>query len=177
MTIGIISDTHDRLDTLERAVQTFKQHGVKLVVHCGDWIAPFTVAKIVSLVRDELNCPLKGVFGNNDGDLFYILTQNYAQGWNIEFSDTILELEFDGRKIAVYHGTDQAVTASLIASKRYAAVFTGHTHAPLNEAKDGILHLNPGSTSYLRNGSIIDEATVAVYDTEAHTAQIIALDS
>ncbi len=176
MTIGVISDTHDRLDTLRPAIRTFKNEGVGLIVHCGDWIAPFTVAKIVMLVKEHLGCPLKGVFGNNDGDLFFILTKNYVQGWNIEFSDTILELDFEGRKIAVYHGTDQGITASLIASKRYAAVFTGHTHVPLNEMKDGVLHLNPGSTSYIRNGSIVDEATVAVYDTETHAAQIIAVD-
>lgn len=175
MTIGIISDTHDRLDTLERAVTVFKQHNVELVIHCGDWIAPFTVAKIAALAKEQLHCPLKGVFGNNDGDLFYILTQNYLKSWGIEFSDTVLELEQDGKKIAVYHGTDAGITESLIASKRYDAVFTGHTHAPLNETRDGILHLNPGSTSYIRNGAIIDEATVAIYDTATDKAGIIQL--
>ncbi|MBI3305054.1 metallophosphoesterase [Candidatus Parcubacteria bacterium] len=175
MTIGVISDTHDRFDTLEPAIRTFKKEGAGLVVHCGDWIAPFTVAKIVMLVKEHLGCPLKGVFGNNDGDLFSILAKNYAQGWDIEFSDTILELEFDGRKIAVYHGTDRAITDSLITSKHYDAVFSGHTHVPLNETREGVLVLNPGSTSYIRNGSIIDEATVAVYDTAANKAEIIQL--
>ncbi len=175
MTIGIISDTHDRLDTLERAIQAFKQHGVELVVHCGDWIAPFTVAKIASLVREHLACPLKGLFGNNDGDLFSILTQNHTKGWDIEFSDTILEVAQGARKIAAYHGTDAGITESLIASKRYDAVFTGHTHVPINETRNGVLVLNPGSTSYIRNGAIIDEATVAVYDTETNTAQIFSV--
>jgi len=38
-----------------------------LVLHAGDFVSPFT-----ALEFKNLNCPLKGVFGNNDGDKLYL---------------------------------------------------------------------------------------------------------
>ncbi|MEO0083560.1 MAG: YfcE family phosphodiesterase, partial [candidate division WOR-3 bacterium] len=68
--IGIISDTHDNLPNIKRAVKIFNQRKVSLVIHCGDFVAPFTL-----LTFKELQCPLTGVFGNCDGEKEYLLTQ------------------------------------------------------------------------------------------------------
>jgi len=40
--IGIMSDSHDHMEAIRAAVEVFNQAGVKLVVHAGDLIAPFT---------------------------------------------------------------------------------------------------------------------------------------
>jgi len=63
MKIGIISDTHDNLLQIKKAVDIFNQEKVDLVLHAGDFVSPFT-----ALEFKNLNCSLKGVFGNNDGD-------------------------------------------------------------------------------------------------------------
>ena len=61
--IGIISDTHDNRASIHRAVEVFNEAGCSLVMHCGDYVAPFTVREF-----SQLACPLVGVFGNNDGE-------------------------------------------------------------------------------------------------------------
>jgi putative phosphoesterase len=58
--IGVISDTHDNLDSIKRAVAYFAEN-VEIIVHAGDVIAPFS-AKIFK----EADIPVYGVLGNND---------------------------------------------------------------------------------------------------------------
>ena len=63
MKIGIISDTHDNVPKVKEAVTIFNEEGVDLVIHAGDYIAPFAVAPL-----NNLKCDYVGVFGNNDGE-------------------------------------------------------------------------------------------------------------
>ena len=63
MLIGVISDTHDNLPMIEKAVKRLNEEKVELVLHAGDYVAPFVIPKFKAL-----NCKLIGVFGNNDGD-------------------------------------------------------------------------------------------------------------
>ena len=78
MKIGVISDTHDQRLPIRQAISVFNSEKVSLVVHCGDWVSPFSAAWFAALkcnsaksgmhnrVKPDL-CPIKGVFGNNDG--------------------------------------------------------------------------------------------------------------
>ena len=61
--IGIIADSHDNRNNIRKAVEIFNQKEVGLVIHAGDFIAPFTC-----LDFKELNCKMEMVFGNNDGE-------------------------------------------------------------------------------------------------------------
>ena len=63
MKIGIMSDSHDNMPAIVKAVGFFNDVGVSLVIHAGDLITPF-VAKPLS----ELDMDLVAVFGNNDGE-------------------------------------------------------------------------------------------------------------
>ncbi|MCM8780547.1 MAG: metallophosphoesterase family protein, partial [Candidatus Omnitrophica bacterium] len=63
MRIGIISDTHDNLPKIDSAVEYFNRQRVGFVLHAGDFVAPFAVAKL-----KKLDCDWAGVFGNNDGE-------------------------------------------------------------------------------------------------------------
>jgi len=47
--LGVISDTHDNLDAIGKAVDEFNKRRVSLVLHAGDYVFPFT-AKIFSLL-------------------------------------------------------------------------------------------------------------------------------
>jgi uncharacterized protein len=58
MKIGVISDTHDNLKSMQKALQVLMQHKVELIVHCGDWVAPFAV-KFFS--ENSGDVPVKGV--------------------------------------------------------------------------------------------------------------------
>ncbi len=174
--IGIISDTHDHLENIDRAFELLAQENIEMVLHLGDWVAPYTVDHVATRAA-KLKVPLKGVLGNNDGELFIIVSQNPAK-WHIELGHHTLEVAAGERHIILYHGTDQNITNSLIMSSQYDAVFSGHTHEPRNEMVGKTLALNPGTLSgfsYTRGG-IIPQGELAVYDTKAHQAQLIAFD-
>jgi putative phosphoesterase len=40
--IGIISDSHDNMDAIRKAVGFFNNSDVKAVLHAGDLVSPFT---------------------------------------------------------------------------------------------------------------------------------------
>jgi len=172
MKIGVISDTHDHLPSVRKAIEMFRERQVEMVIHGGDWVAPF-VPRFIKELRPSLDCPIQSVFGNNDGDIYLMLQMNRALGWGIEFHKEIFEMEAGGRRIAVYHGTESLITEALIRCRKYDAVFTGHTHQAVNDKIHDTLHLNPGTTSFVRGTQILQEATVAIYNTDLNTAEIV----
>jgi len=59
MKIGIISDTHDDIDNIKKAVKIFKDKGIKTVIHLGDIVAP-------PAIKFFKGFKLIGIFGNNE---------------------------------------------------------------------------------------------------------------
>lgn len=164
MKIGVISDTHDQGDLIEKAVDCFNQEGVELVVHCGDWVSPF----ILYSFRD-LQAPMKGVFGNNDGDKFRHLMTRDKLALNIQYEERFLELNIADRLIAVFHGDYQQIVDALVSCGKYDAVFHGHTHQKINQRLGNTLSLNPGSLMTKTLGTSLG-ASIAVYDASTHQA-------
>jgi len=99
MKIGIISDTHDNLHAIARAVEVFNNEKCELVLHAGDYIAPFTIKPL-----SNLRSKLIGVFGNNDGDKILLLQRFKEKGF--ELYPSPYELEFNGKKILLTHFPD-----------------------------------------------------------------------
>lgn len=134
--IGIMSDSHDNLDALKKAVAAFNNANVELVIHAGDMISPFTVNEI-----KNLNCDFKAVFGNNDGERDGL--RYFFKG--ICYYDDFQELEIEGKKFVVVHGTNEDIVDALVKSEKYDVVIRGHTHQL--EIKEGkCMMINPGET-------------------------------
>ncbi|MEK6853879.1 MAG: metallophosphoesterase [Nanoarchaeota archaeon] len=166
MKIGVISDTHDQRLRILQAIAAFNKEKVGLVIHCGDWVAPFSAARF-----SALKCPIKGVFGNNDGDKQLHRQRN---GSLIDYYDEKMEIEVGGRKIFVTHGHIPRLVEDALKSGKYDAVFSGHTH--IAHVKKG------GKTLWLNPGTLVDETSekvkgmsIAVYDTATSTAKLIKL--
>lgn len=173
MIIGVVSDTHDQLDNVEKAIQYFIKEKVELIIHCGDWVSPF-VPQFIYKKFPEFPIPIKSVFGNNEGDHFRFFERKAK--WNIEYCKDTLELEIQNRKMIVYHGVSRAITQALIESKTYDVVFTGHTHIAVNETINGVLHLNPGALINFANGEITNNSlSIALYYPKTNSAKIIKL--
>lgn len=177
MKIGVMSDSHDRYEGIQMAVEAFRERGVEMIIHCGDWVAPLTLQVFIKHAK-ELNVPIKSVFGNNDAEKARLYERNIALGSPVEFNLTDL-LVFDaaGKTIGVYHGTDQNILDALIKSQSYDAMFTGHTHEYRNETSGKTLILNPGATCFYIGEEIVDAASAAVYDAATNTAERITLRS
>jgi len=134
--IGIMSDSHDNLDAIRKAVHAFNKADVDLVIHAGDMISPFTAKEI-----KNLNCDFKAVFGNNDGERDGL--RHFFKG--ICFHDDFQELEIEGKKFAIIHGTNEDVVDALVKSEKYDVVIRGHTHQ-LEIKKGKCMMINPGET-------------------------------
>ena len=163
MIIGIISDTHDRLPLIERAVERLKEERVKLVIHAGDYVSPFTAKPYA-----ELDVPMIGVFGNNCA-MTEALKRVYAEV-GADLRGYFAEIEEDGLRIALTHGhlkseMDKAMSGD------YDVVVTGHIHRAAVREENGILAINPGEVC----GYITGRNTVAFLDTEKRFAWISEL--
>jgi len=134
MKVGIVSDTHDNREAVESAVETFENEEVDVVVHCGDFVAPFSAAPF------DGEYDFVAVRGNNDGE--WALQDTVADFGT--YAGETAELTFDGASVAVYHGTSGAVVDALVECGTYDYVLHGHTHEYAHESRDGTTRINPG---------------------------------
>jgi len=161
MLIGIMSDTHDNLPAIRRAVEVFNDMNVELVLHAGDFVAPFVAREL-----KRLKAPLKGVFGNNDGE-----RKGLYEALGIY--DELIELEADGMKIAVTHGTNEVLVRALARSRLYDVVVVGHTHRYEIREEGRTILVNPGEVC----GYVTGVKSVALLDTRKREVRIINLDT
>lgn len=159
--IGILSDTHDNLTRVREAVRLFNDAGCDLVVHAGDFVAPFTVDEL-----RNLRAPVKAVYGNCDGEKKGLAKAFQGLG---EIRQAPLKFSHAGLRFLVCHL--DAPIGRYIASKVHDVVIYGHTHRALVEPRDGVLVINPGEAG----GWLRGKATVALLDPAALAAEIITL--
>ena len=143
--IGIISDSHDNMNALWKAVEFFNERGVKAVLHAGDLISPFTARAF-----KELKPKLYFVFGNNDGDRVTLIKRLEEIGATScgDFGD----LTIDGLHIALLHGTNEALVKAIAKSEEFDVVIRGHTHEPNVKIIEGVPVINPGESSGVLSG-------------------------
>jgi putative phosphoesterase len=161
MKIGVISDSHDHMDNIRKAVQLFKDKKVNFVIHAGDYVNPGTIKLFNGL-------KLIGIFGNNDGDKFRLINAFDQIGGEIK--GDFCELVQDGIKFAVYHGTEPQLKDALIECGKYDIVIYGHTHVLENMEVGKTLVLNPG-TAHGFGG----KATIVIFDTQTKRPEFIEL--
>ncbi|MEW5760141.1 MAG: metallophosphoesterase [Candidatus Thermoplasmatota archaeon] len=161
MILGLLSDSHDNMSALQSAVRKIKEEGVSLVLHAGDYVAPFT-AKI--FLEEKID--VIGVFGNNDGEKNHLLKKYSEVG---EIKGEVADLSFNGKKICIYHGTFEAFTDALAKSGSYDVLVTGHTHVAKIEKINKCLVVNPGEVC----GYLTGKRSYALLDTEKLEAKIL----
>jgi putative phosphoesterase len=165
MLIGVISDTHDNLPMVEKAVKRLNDEKVELVLHAGDYVAPFVIPKFKAL-----NAKLIGVFGNNDGD-HELLRKRFGETDNCEVRGRFALVDANGFRIALLHGDETELLDALIDCGGFDAVAHGHVHAVGVQKKGKTLDINPGEVC----GYLTGRTTMALLDTTKREARIIDL--
>ena len=165
MLIGAISDSHDNLPQIEKAVQALNNQKVGLVIHAGDYVAGFVIPKFKAL-----NCKLIGVFGNNDGD-HELLKKRFSETTNCSIHDRFTTETIEGYRVALLHGHETELLNTIIDSESFDAVIHGHSHNMGIERKGKTLSINPGELC----GYLTGKPTVAILDTDKNEAKIIEL--
>jgi putative phosphoesterase len=159
MHIGIISDSHDNMPALHKAVEIFTARKAEHVIHAGDFTSPFTFRAL-----KHLQCGFTGVFGNNDGEKILL---HKLSGERIFSQPHVFELA--GRKIVVMH--EHHVVDALAESGRYDLVVCGHTHQPDIRTIGKTLVVNPGEAG----GWLYTGQTIAIVNLGDLSAEIITL--
>jgi hypothetical protein len=163
MKIGIMSDTHDRLEAVEKAMDLFNREKVEHVLHAGDLVSPFVAPKFA-----KLKAKLHIVWGNNEGDKEFIRVKFGEIG--ITPLGNFAALQLGGKKIALLHGTHEEIVGALMRSGSFDVVVRGHNHKA--EIVDGrTLLINPGEVC----GYLSGRQTVAMLDPLKLSAEIIEL--
>ncbi len=167
--VGVLSDTHDNLNNVEKAIEILKRKKIDAIVHAGDIIAPFTLKRF-----SKLKAKFYGVFGNNDGEVFLLLKTASSLGFNLKSQP--LELELDGKKIMVFHGMGgmeetKRFARAIAKDGYYDIVIFGHIHEVVVEKLGKTLLLNPGEVF----GGLSGKATLAILDLETLEVEVIEL--
>lgn len=160
MKIGIMSDTHDNMPAIKKAVEFFNNQGAEIVLHAGDIVSPFTASEF-----GNLKMKMIGVFGNNDGDKPYLLERFQKIG---ALHQDPFEFELDNKKFVLMH--QPKFIDELLESGKYDVVVYGHTHKP-DIRKQKILVINPGECS----GWLSNTCTIVMLDTRTMEPKLYTL--
>ena len=178
--IGLISDTHSTLAPLQQALEIFKREQVDTIICAGD-IAGYGEKKILHDVEPLVdllqthNCLM--VSGNHDHWSEEYSSKNKDRV--IAFFDSLpshLELNIEDKRIYVVHASPpdlehggiklldpegnvyedrKAFWANELKDLNADILIAGHTHQILCEQLGDILLVNPGSTVFNHNCSIL----------------------
>lgn len=136
MRIGIVSDTHDRIEVVSEAVRLLLEHHVELILHCGDIESPETV----EIFRPV---PTHFVFGNWDRDRAKLAAA--IKSIRGTYAESFGALELAGKRVAWLHSHERNKLRDLENSDYFDYVFYGHTHVREQHRTGKTLVANPGA--------------------------------
>jgi putative phosphoesterase len=161
--VGLVSDTHDNIHMIDKAVKRLNEERVGLVLHAGDYVSAFTAKHF-----EPLDAPLIGVYGNNCAER-ELLGRVYSE-MGAEIRGYFAEVDAGGLGVALLHGhrkedVDRAYGGG------YDVIVMGHTHRASIGEEDGVLVVNPGEIC----GYLSCRCTLAFLDTVRRAAWLCEL--
>ncbi len=125
MKIGLLSDTHSKINKAKKALDFLVENGAEFIIHAGD-IVEYEILELLA------NCTKRyiAVYGNNDAHLmchhnnFHLVQEPYY----FKLTETTFKL----MHLPFYMTSDAEV------------IIFGHTHQFEVEFENGSLYLNPG---------------------------------
>lgn len=161
MKIGVLSDTHDHIPKIKRAVEIFNEEKVDMVLHSGDIVAPFSL-----LTLQHLACKnFVAVFGNNDGEREGLKKMLGTFGYKIH--ERPYTFAVNGYKIAMLHEPDPL--NDTIDSQEYDLITFGHTHKSHVKLHGKSLVINPGEGC----GWLYGTSSIGIVSLPDKTARIV----
>ena len=150
MIIGILSDTHDRVDAMAAGMALLRNRGAEFFIHCGDVGS--------ERVLDHLaGVPAAFVFGNTDWDRAGLA--RYAASIEVACYGNFASLELAGKKLAIMHGDDLRLKQQVLSAQEHDYLLLGHSHVKLDQRVGRTRVINPGALHR------VAQKTVATLDT------------
>jgi putative phosphoesterase len=163
MKVGVIADTHDRVPAIEEFLRRFREAGVEVVLHAGDYCSPFAIEPFV-----KAQVPLAGVFGRNDGDTEGLRAAAHA-GMGIELFESPHSFKLGEHSILLVHDVTDVNPRSVAA---HEFVVHGSLHQQEMKTRKETLIVNPGEAC----GWLYGAPTAAVVDLDSRHVEFIKLD-
>jgi putative phosphoesterase len=160
--IGIMADTHDRVPAIADLLQKFADKGVSMVMHAGDYCAPFSLAPF-----HQRGMALLGVFGRNDGDR-ETLSAYAARGMGTEIYESPHSFEVGGKRVLLVHEIAEVTPRSI---ESHDFVIHGSSHLQSQKKMGTTVVINPGEAC----GWIHGKCTAAILDTDTGEVENISL--
>ncbi len=171
MKIGVMSDTHGSLKNTKKALDFLEE--CEVILHLGDVLyhgprnplpEDYNPKELASLLkqRDDIIY----IRGNCDSDVDQMVIEH-------DLTKKMRIINKGSHRILALHGyeEDENYRIKLAKSNNCDIVITGHTHIKMLEKKDGIILLNPGSSSMPKDNTksvaIIDDNTINLIDLDA----------
>jgi len=137
MIITVMSDSHDNIWNLRKALEIIKGENAELIIHCGDFVAPFMFKEL-----ETAKVPVHGVFGNNDGDQYLLTQLSLTELKNITLHGPIGQ--FDLNEFIIKFTHYQEIADGLAALGDCKLVCYGHSHTYMKKQINDTILLNPG---------------------------------
>jgi len=163
MRVGLISDTHDRVPAITRLLQEFQQRGVEMVLHAGDYCAPFALLPFL-----EYAAPMVGVFGRTDGDREG-LRGIAAQALACELFEGPHSMQIGDYKILLVHDVADVTERSVLS---HHLVVHGGEHKQEMKTRGETLIVNPGEGC----GWVHGAPTAAIIELDEKHVEFVKLD-
>jgi uncharacterized protein len=138
MKIGVLSDTHDRVETTVEAIRLLTEQGAELLLHCGDITSP----EIIRLFDSPKSPSTHFVFGNGDDEEELIpVIREVGAVPHPEFG----QLTLAGKQVGWVHSHRYGQLQRLEQSGEFDFLFYGHTHVVESHRTGRTLVANPGA--------------------------------
>jgi len=160
MRIGILSDTHGRVEAALAAITRLRSAGAQFYIHCGD----IGCEAVLDLLAGE---PHLAVWGNNDDPAGPLA--RYARSIGMQVIPGLAEVELAGKRLAVTHGDDWRLVERVIKRQHHDYLLLGHTHVPEDRREGSVRVINPGALHRAAS------KTAAVLDLQSDVLTLVEL--
>jgi uncharacterized protein len=161
MLIGLLSDTHDKLDATIAAMRVLRAAKAEFFIHGGD----VGGERILDVLAGD---QAAFVWGNNDWDRRELA--RYAKSIGVQCLDDFGEMTLDGKRLAITHGDDPARLKRITTEQRHDYLITGHTHVRKDERIGRLRWINPGALYRAR------EKSAALLDTARDSLKFLTVE-
>ena len=162
MRVGLMSDSHDRVPAIAEFIKLFQAQGIGLVLHAGDFCAPFALDPF-----EDAHMSMQGVFGKNDADM-ESLRARAGRAIGLELFESPHSFDIGGKRILLVHDLADIPERSI---ESHDIVVHGHLHKQEMKDRGNTLIVNPGESCGWVNGV----PTAAILDLDARTVEWLTL--
>ncbi len=153
MLIAILSDSHDNVEALARALDGVRASGVEAILHLGDIVSPFAARLLPSS-----GLPVLAVYGNNDGERNGLAAL-------LDIASPPRPVLLGGKRFILHH--DPAFPHASPPACDYCLF--GHTHAREDRQAGTVRVINPGEAG----GWLTGTCSFALLDTASDRLEFV----